>query len=416
MSVNRRLSTPILLRAVVAALVAWLLMATLAFATEPASQPALSLTRSRPISGRCPERGLSGGNSPLRTNIAFSDAPKCGLEEEFFADAADGQLHDFTPLSAALVASGVDSIESLRHYRQKAAALVERFRRSQDPDSTPRQQAEAILDFLHQKALPGGYDLAYTDLRRVLDDGRFNCVSITVLFNYLAARIGLDCRGLEMPGHAMSRVVLVDGPLDIETTCPNWFRLKSDPKPASVGVGKAIGAAGSIDHSKAREVSAVQIAAMIYYNRGVDLLGEKRFREAAVVNAKALRLDPKNATARGNLLATVNNWSIALGDKHQFAEAAALLREGLAMDAQFEAFAQNCVHVHHRWVDELCAEDRFEQAIDVLTRAAADLPKQDYFRRAENEVYQRWAKAMNSTPKSGPALQMPCTAHVPTVD
>ena len=35
---------------------------------------------------------------------------------------------------------------------------------------------------------------------------------------------------------------------------------------------------------------------MIYYNRGVDLLAEKRFAEAAAANAKALRLDPTNAT------------------------------------------------------------------------------------------------------------------------
>ena len=67
------------------------------------------------------------------------------------------------------------------------------------------------------------------------------------------------------------------------------------------------------DRSKAREVSPIQMAAMIYYNRGVDLLAEKRFAEAAAANAKALRLDPANATARGNLLATINNWSIELG-------------------------------------------------------------------------------------------------------
>ena len=60
---------------------------------------------------------------------------------------------------------------------------------------------------------------------------------------------------------------------------------------------------------------------MIYYNRGVDLLAAKRFAEAADANANALRLDPQNAVARGNLLATLNNWSIALGDAGQFAEA-----------------------------------------------------------------------------------------------
>ena len=76
---------------------------------------------------------------------------------------------------------------------------------------------------MHRRVLRGGYDLAYTDLRRVLDEGRFNCISATVLFNYLAGQCGLECRGLEMPGHAMSRVLLADGPVDVETTCPQWF-------------------------------------------------------------------------------------------------------------------------------------------------------------------------------------------------
>ena len=67
-------------------------------------------------------------------------------------------------------------------------------------------------------------------------------------------------------------------------------------------VTQTIGAAAAADRSKAREVSPIQMAAMIYYNRGVDLLSEKRFAEAARANAKALRLDPQNATARGNLL------------------------------------------------------------------------------------------------------------------
>ena len=262
--------------------------------------------------------------------------------------------HEFSPLEAALVAGGVDDIATLHRYTEKAAALADELRSSETLSGKPARQAEAIFEFMHRRILHGGYDLAYTDLRRVLDEGRFNCVSATVLFNYLAGECGLECRGLEMPGHAMSRVVLADGPLDIETTCPRWFQLKGDGKQQEPASAKLIGSAASADRSKAREVSPVQLAAMIYYNRGVDLLAEKRFAEAARANAKALRLDPHNATARGNLLATINNWSIELGNAQHFAEAVDLLRQGLAIDAKFAAFAQNYVHVHHQWVDHLC--------------------------------------------------------------
>ena len=137
---------------------------------------------------------------------------------------------------------------------------------------------------------------------------------------------------------------------------------------------------------------------MIYYNRGVDLLNGKRFAEAARANAKAVRLDPRNATARGNLLATINNWAIDLGNSQRFAEAVNLLRRGLATDAKFEPFAQNYVHVHRQWVERLCRESRFEEACNVLSRARAEMPGRDYLRRAKDEVRQRWAKAVAAAP------------------
>lgn len=311
-----------------------------------------------------------------------------------FADAADGRLDEFSLLDAALVASGVDNADSLRHYQQKAAALVAQLRSLAALAETPHQQVEAVFEFLHRQVLHGGYDLAYTDLRRVLDDGRFNCVSATVLMNYLAGQLGLDCRGLEMPGHTMTRVRLAEGVLDIETTCPQWLRLGNDRRQPSTISTKAIGAAAGADRSKAREVSPIQMAAMIYYNRGVDLLGEKRFAEAAAANAKALRLDPHNATARGNLLATINNWSIELGNSQHFVEAVELLRRGLAMEAKFAPFAQNYVHVHRQWVDQLCHEQRFAEAIEILSRATAEMPDRDYLRRAQSEVRERWAKSI----------------------
>ena len=285
----------------------------------------------------------------------FAAHPQNVLEERLLADAADGRLDEFSPLGAALVASGVEDADCLRRYQQKAAALADQLRRSGKLTGTPRQRVEAIFEFMHRRVLRGGYDLAYTDLRRVLDDGRFNCVSATVLFNYLAGELGLDCRGLEMPGHAMSRSRCPTARSTSRTTCPRWFRLTGDPKQQTSAAAQTIGAAASADRSQAREVSPIQMAAMIYYNRGVDLLGGKALcRGGRAPTPRPCGSIRNNATARGNLLATINNWSIELGNRQHFAEAVDLLRQGLAMDAKFAAFAQNYVHVHHQWVEHLC--------------------------------------------------------------
>ncbi len=146
------------------------------------------------------------------------------------------------------------------------------------------------------------------------------------------------------------------------------------------------------------QVSPIQIAAMIYYNRGVDLLRDKRFCGAAGANAKSLRLDPESTTARGNLLATINNWAIDLGAKGRYAEAAELLRAGRQFEPHYATFAPNYVHVHHQWVDYLCRQRRFKEAIELLSRAAAEMPDRDYLRKAQSEVQKRWARAIATNP------------------
>jgi tetratricopeptide (TPR) repeat protein len=317
------------------------------------------------------------------------DAPSDTLEEQLFADAADGRLDRFTPFTAALVASGVQDIDGLNRYQQKAASLVKELRNSPTLQSaSPRRRAQAIFEFMHERVLRGGYDLAYTDMRRVFDDGHYNCVSATVLFNYMATELGFECRGLGMPGHAMSRLAFADGDFDVENTCPRWFQLDAETRKQTMIP------TGAVDRTKAQLVTPIQLTSMIYYNRGVDYLSDKRFGEAAAVNAKAVRLDSKNATARGNLLATLNNWAIDLGNSQRFEEAIDLLRQGRAMDAEFEAFSLNFVHIHRQWIDRLCRDGRFEDAVNVLAQATEEMPNQDVLRKVQMDLHERWTKAV----------------------
>jgi tetratricopeptide (TPR) repeat protein len=310
----------------------------------------------------------------------------CILEQRLFVDAVDGRLDEFSLLDAALIASGVDNTAELGRYRERMAAWAEELRQKGGLDGSPRRQVEAIFEFLHGKILKGKYNIKYTDLRQAMDEGCFNCLSATVLFNYLAGEMGLSCCGLKTPGHALSRVFLPDGPLDVETTCQRWFCLRHDPilnnaerkeaipfsfhenwdSPQKTSPQKTIGGKPAKDKAKPREISPIQLTAMIYYNRGIDFLGEKRFADAAAANAKALRLDPFNSTARGNFLATINNWAIELGNAGQYAQAAALLRQGLAFDPHYEAFTLNLVYVHRQWSQELCKEGKYSEAVEVL--------------------------------------------------
>jgi hypothetical protein len=350
----------------------------------------------------------------------------CALEQRLFDQIHDGRFGEFSLLEAGLIAGGVDRDDELRRYCKRFDALVESLRRSGKIPGAPRERAQAVFSFLHQSILRGGYDLQASDVRQAFDHGRFNCVTASLLFNCLAERFQLRAVGLEIPGHAMSRLELPEETLDIETTCPRWFTLidragrprgavaansprtadspqaEKEPtvqaEPAVQGLardaeqdgGRAAGRGAAAGDR--RQVTEVELVATIYYNRGVDLLAEKRFAAAAAANAKAVRLDPNNATAKGNLLATINNWAIELGMSGEYEQAAELLRLGLATDARYEAFHSNYVQLFRQWSEYLCRSGRYEDAARLLARAAQEQPGEGFFREAAIEILHRWAK------------------------
>jgi hypothetical protein len=133
------------------AIAVWLAAVQTALAgTALANEAALTLTLSQR------ERGQLVSSTSQGERGRFS-VPTCALEKRLIADATDGRLDEFSPLGAALVAGGVQDDDLLRHYEEKAAALVDELRRSGTVAGTPRQQVEAIFAFMHQHVLRGGY-------------------------------------------------------------------------------------------------------------------------------------------------------------------------------------------------------------------------------------------------------------------
>lgn len=277
------------------------------------------------------------------------------IEEELWADASDGRLDGFSLLGAALVSSGIESPDELQQYEQKARKLLDELRSLTLTKTGPRKKVALSFAFLHRRVLCGRYDVSCGDLRRTLDEGRFNCLTASVLLSFFCEGLGIQYEILEMPGHAMLRVQLPEGPLELETTCPSWLeKIRPENPPFSqptVDAGRWIAAVTSVEHTKARVVTPVQVAAMFYYNRGVELLSAGKYAKAAAANLKALRLDPQNTLARGNLLVTLNNWSIELGRQNRFAEAAELLREGLQLDSRHPVLTENLARLQHRWAE-----------------------------------------------------------------
>lgn len=338
------------------------------------------------------------------------------LEADLLDDARDGTWDSFELFTAALIAEGNTETEALRNYKLQMDRIVSRINAEAKADSklfSKEDLTKKIFTSLHGDVLKGRYDINCTDLGQVLETGNYNCVSATVMFNVIAQRLGLDVCGLEMPGHALSRVKLANGEyIDLETTCANWFSLKDATarrsatmekvaRPAPLGTGYAnaqpLGNARTSDDSgirnqveanqvaelsditkKLREVSPVQLVAAIYYNQGVDRINEGRYAEALILNAKANQLDPENETVWKHILAPINNWAIEYAKQKRYNVAAKLLDEGRKIDPEYENFKLNQLHVYFHWMQALGEAKRYQDAEIVFAQANARLPENPY--------------------------------------
>lgn len=309
--------------------------------------------------------------------------PDNALEAGLLEDAADGRLDRHTLLSATLIAGGAD-VHVVRSAERRVRNWAAELNRDLDPHGSDRDRARAILAFLHQRICTGSYELTCSDVRLALDEGRYNCVNSTILFNALAEQLGLRTVAIECPAHVFSVVLTATGEIDVETTCPEWFDLEHRPHQRQAALSAKTGeqTAGQRWEGPRRRIDAAGLTALVYYNRGVDLLEQQSFAGAVAANAKALRLDPRNAQARGNLLAALNNWALdsAAAGEHELA--IRILDSGLELAPSHDLFHTNYLAIHQQWFHKLNASGRHVAVLDLVRHASQRLPDQAYWQQA----------------------------------
>lgn len=310
----------------------------------------------------------------LPPGVTLSDST---VESRLLAEARAGQTAGRWLFEAALAAGGTLDEPALACHRNAWQGWLATLRQA-TAACGPREQAEAIFEYLHRHVLRGGYRSDCTDLAHTLAGDGYNCVGATLLFHSLADALGLSVGAVETPEHVYSVVKTPSGPLDIEMTCRRWFEVIDDRAKRRALVEETLGKK-SPDSTSGRPLSAAGLVALIYYNAGVDALVDERFSDAAQYNLKALRLDPANRLARGNLLATLNNWALARAGRRDYAGAIELLGHGRRIDSDHEPFRANLITLYQRWSDDLSAQGREIEARAVRARARSELPEKASF-------------------------------------
>jgi tetratricopeptide (TPR) repeat protein len=191
---------------------------------------------------------------------------------------------------AALWASGAeDGAGFMARLRSAAAEL----RQAADLPANARDRGEFVLSFLHGSFLKT-YSELQTRLDELLTNGRYNCVSSSVLYLILASSLALDVRGVMTRDHAFVTVSAGDESIDVETTNPYGF----DPgsrKEFHDNFGRLTGFAyvPARNYRDRVSLSPLELISLILSNRIVGLEARRRYADAvplAVTRARLLSL------------------------------------------------------------------------------------------------------------------------------
>ncbi|HJQ60562.1 MAG TPA: hypothetical protein VJ890_26900, partial [Vineibacter sp.] len=142
-----------------------------------------------------------------------------------------------------------------------------------------------------------------------------------------------------------------------------------------------------------REVTEAGLAAIIYYNKGVELGKAKRHHDALLAYFRAMSLDAEFASAVKNALATLANWSLELAGEQRWQQALDVAAVGRTLAPNDALLANNQIAVWQRWAMTLADAGRPDEAVTVLKRAADALP-QGGFQSMQAWVYIKPGEAL----------------------
>jgi tetratricopeptide (TPR) repeat protein len=315
-------------------------------------------------------------------------------DRALWADVRDGRFTTWSFAEAALLASGVTEPAKRQTYVDRLAALEKQATQELADAKTAFAKGEKLLVWLHRKGAGPlrDYSAAQTDLSVLLDTGKYNCVSATVLYNVLGRRLGLDLRAIEVSDHAFA--VLYDGEAraDVETTTRRGFNPARDKK----ALDEFTAQTGFVyiperNKKQRREVGEAALVGAIYFNHGVNAFRKKRYEEALVASVCAMNLDPDAFAVKG-AQAALAKWSGGLAREGRLDEALDLLAQAGEFITNPEAVLKITRMVYDIVAEDFKKQKEWQAALDLYTKALVRHPRDRHLSHNAAATWDAWAQ------------------------
>jgi len=224
------------------------------------------------------------------------------------------------------------------------------------------ERARWVFEFMHRKLLTGAYESDQHAVSEALLSGRFNCVSATILFQYLADEAEIPVVPMQTRGHVWSRLRSLP-PIDIETTCPDWFAWTAEQKANSPAL-----------QTSGAEVTLTQtgLTAKIPYNLATAAAARQDYSAALQYLNRAKQLDPNDAAIRKNHKAILHNWAVHCVLSQELDQAIVCIRQFAATEKASADKQMQSITLVDTVIQRWCQLNRYQDAVELVHSLSED--------------------------------------------
>ncbi|MEC9072573.1 MAG: hypothetical protein VX938_09355 [Myxococcota bacterium] len=318
------------------------------------------------------------------------------LEQMLVEDFRDnGRLDRVTLAQASLVVSGATDMDALRlwqgRYEEIRGLVAERLAR----DSLPTEEAQArtVFQVLHDTVFTV-YSTTQSSVLTLLEDGSYNCVSGTLLFNSLLEDLSIRTAAVDLPTHTFS-VIWVDGKrVEVETTHPMGFepfRTEAEYQAFLRSRGLRVGVDSSDPVLVKRTATQTTVhnrvlLSYVYTNRAAVAADMDHMQEAWRNYRRAAALVPEEAKHVFNRDALLHNLALEYLETGQPTRAMRLLLAASRMGeggAIPHKLSQLLIHTYGRLAELAAGRRDAEELERIFVSAISRLPDEPRIRQME---------------------------------
>jgi hypothetical protein len=306
------------------------------------------------------------------------------LEEIMIDDSHDNEFESYTLVEASLIAEGLTDSNYINEVTQKLNEIIKGIRSTPNFISlSETAKAKLALTYLHQN-LFRTYIETETSALEVLRSGRFNCVSSSIIYNYVVESLNIDSKGFIVPSHAFS-VVYADGKnIEVQTTSPNGFSPSSALK-------EEFERLTGFDYVSINEqngenkvmVENPKLISVQYSNLAAFTAQRTRnYNKALSYAIKALMVYPEFKDAKTNMVSILLKWIQYMTDnQRQYEEAIDFNKRSIELLPENEGLKDNLVYVYSRYSNALTISkngEDYTKAISILEEGKDYFTEVDY--------------------------------------